>query len=517
MRRTRGRWTTAVVLVAAGAAVGAPPPVSADAPIATARDLGTGTGTASHAVALAGSVVVGRVDGAGAAPPLFQHDLADAAATMRVLDDGGATPALSSVTDADGPHVTGTQQAGTASTRAFVVDVRTQAVVPVPRLGGLHAHATAIDDGVVVGSSEAGTSPSHAFAYDVDGAREVLDLGTLGGQRSTALDVSGDLVVGQSDSADAAGHAFVVDLSAPGRPMTDLGTLGGAQSAATAVSGDVVVGWAESPDGVRHAFAVRHSAPAPLTPIGTLGGPGSTATGVDGDVVVGTSTRRDGSVGIWWTDLRTVPHVLHDLGTLAAGPAPTVVGGKVIGTRRTAAGDRAFVADVATGSVLELDPLPGHVRTTAADVAGATVVGASYGAGGEATARATVWTVGTAPAPAFHLARQRARASEGRTARIAVVRTGDVRQPAEVRYRVTGTRRGATVRKDFRRARGLVRFEPGQVRASIRIRVVDDRLPERRERARVRLSVVTPGTSVTVPRRAWLVVRASDRRRADGR
>jgi probable HAF family extracellular repeat protein len=515
MGRRRTRIGLAAVVTLATAAAGAPgPATSADAPIAIARDLGTGVGTSSSAVALAGHVVVGYTEGTGPGHKrLFQYDLDDPSATMRVLDDGGIYANLSTIVDADGPYVAGTQQVGTASTGAFVFDARSQAVVRVPRLGDLHASARAIDQGVVVGRSQVNNSGWHAFAYDVDGAREVLDLGTLGGPDSDALDVSGDAVVGQSDGADLAGHAFVVDLAVPGRPMVDLGTLGGAESAATAVSGDVVVGWAEAAGGARRAFAVRRSTPGRLASIGTLGGPTSEATDVAGEIVVGTSTRPDGSVGIWWTDLRTVPYVLRDLGTQAASaPGPRVVGGRVIGTRMTPAGDRGFVLDVETGSVWDLDPLPGHVRSAAADVAGVDVVGSSYAAGGETTVRATAWTLGTVPAPSFRLARKRTKVSEGTTTRIKVVRSGDVREAADVRYRVSGTRRGATAGKDFRKRRGVVHFEAGQVRAYVRVRIRDDRVRERREKARVRIRAVTPGTTVTTARRAWLIIRASDRR-----
>lgn len=513
MRRTWTRIGLVTGVAVASALVATPAPTTAaDAPIAVPRDLGTGVGTASWSYALAGRVVVGRMDGVGL--PFFQYDLDTPGASMQVLNDQGFYPSsFSSFADADGPYVVGTQQAGTASRRGFVFDLRTQVSTQVPGLGGMAAYASAVDRGVVVGGASTSDFRLHAFAYDVEGAREVIDLGTLGGPESTAHDVSGDVVVGQADGTDLAARGFVVDLAAPGRPMTDLGTFGGAESAATEVSGDVVVGWAEAPGGVRQAFVVRRSSPAPLTPIGTLGGPTSEPTGVDGEIVVGISTRPDGSLGIWWTDLRTVPYVLHDLGTQATGaPGPSVVAGKVIGNRHTASGERGFVLDVATGSVLDLDPLPGHVRTVAADVGGDVVVGTSYAAGGAGTARATAWTLGTVPAPSFRLARKRTKASEGTTARIKVVRGGDLRQAAEVRYRVTGTKHGASARKDFGKRRGVVHFEAGQVRAFIRVRIRDDRIREGREKARVRIRAATPGTTVTTPRRAWLLIRASDRR-----
>jgi probable HAF family extracellular repeat protein len=513
----------AVSLLAATAATAVEAPsaraTAGDVPIAVPRDLGTGTGTASWSYGLAGRVVVGRMDGVGL--PFFQYDLDTPGASMQVLDDQGFYPSsFSSFADADGPYVVGTQQAGTASQRAFVFDLRSQVSTQIPGLGGMAAYASAVDRGVVVGGASTSDFRLHAFAYDVEGAREVIDLGTLGGPESTAYDVSGTTVVGKSDRLDGTSHAFAVDLDAPGRPMTDLGTLGGAESAATEVSGDVVAGWAEVPGGAHHAFAVRVPSPSsgtsdPLVDLGTLGGDTSYATGVDGNIVVGASTRADGSTGVWWADMGAVPVVLHDIGTVGAG-SPAVAGGRVIGTRQTSAGERGFVLDVATGSFLDLDPLPGHVRTAAADVGGDVVVGTSYAAGGAGTARATAWTLGTVASPSFRLARKRTKVSEGTTARIKVVRSGDVRQAVDVRYRVSGTRRGATAGKDFRKRRGVVRFEAGQVQAFIRVRIRDDRIREGRERARVRIRAVTPGTTVTAPRKAWLVIRASDRRSVTG-
>jgi probable HAF family extracellular repeat protein len=500
-----------LVLVATGVGLTPSGASAGGTPIAVPRDLGTGQGTGSRSVALAGRVAVGTTSGVPSGSWLFSHDLDAPGATMQQLDDGSVMPGLSTITDADGPYVVGGHQVGTASRSAYVHDLRTRTTTSLDRFGGLLGSATAVDAGTVVGSAEVAPGRSHGFAYDVDGARAVLDLGTLGGPESTALDVSGDVVVGQADGADLAGHGFVVDLAAPGRPMTGLGTFGGAESAATAVSGDLVVGWAEDPRGARQAFAVRRSALAQLTPIGSLGGPTSEATGVDGDVVVGTSTRADGSVGIWWTDVRTAPYVLHDLGTQAEGtPTPRVLGGKVIGTRRTPAGDRAFVADTATGSLLELDPLPGHDRTEAADLAGDVVVGTSYAGG---SARATAWTLGTVAPPSVALARKQTRVSEGKVARIKVVRSGDLRAPAEVRYRFVGTRHGAKVRKDLRRTRGVVRFEPGRSTAWIRVKVRNDRIRERAEKAKLRIRVTAPADASVGRSRARLVIRASDRRR----
>lgn len=520
MGRTWVGWSVVLVSsLVAGGVVSSPGTAVADSPLAVPRDLGTGPGTTSRTVAVAGRTAVGDVGGVPVGVRwLSQVDLDAPGASMTRLDDAAFQSNISSIADADGPYVVGGQQAGTASRSAFVVDLRTQTSTSLPRLGGLRAGATAVDRGVVVGSSETDAGSTHAFAYDVDGERVVLDLGTLGGPDSTALDVSGDLVVGQADGTDLAGHAFAVDLAAPGRPMADLGTSGGAESAATAVDGDVVVGWTESPRGVRHAFAVRGGGPATTGQLGSLGGATSEATDVDGEIVVGTSTRADGTVGIWWTDLRTVPYVLHDLGTPAAGsPAPRAVEGRVVGTRQTAVGDRGFVLDVASGEVVELDPQPGLVRTEAVDVAGATVVGTSYGVPGGTDARATAWTLETVADPSFRLARRTTKASEGATARIKVVRTGDVRQAVEVRYRVDGTRRGATRGRDFRGGRGVVRFAAGRTEAWITVRIRDDKLREKAEKARVTLVKPSPGTSLVGRSRAWLTIRASDRRPGRGR
>ena len=498
------------VLVVAGAAV-APGSATAGVPVAVTRDLGTGGSASSSGAAVAGRTVVGY-DGVNSGQ-LFRYDLDAPGASIRQMDDQAFQTNLSTIADADGPYVVGSQRVGTASTGAFVYDLRTDTVTKIPRLdfGGLQASASAVDDGLVVGSSEVerlGTY--HAFAYDADGERQVLDLGTLGGPDSRAADVSGTAVVGRSDTADASNHAFVVDLSAAGRPMVDLGTLGGTRSAATSVDGDLVVGWSEVADGSRRAFSVRRSAlPGPLEAIGTLGGTLSEATSVEGTVAVGTSTRADGSFGIWWTDLAVAPRVLHDLGTQATGaPAPSVADGTVVGTRQTSAGDRGFALDVSTGTLLDLDPVAGHDRTWAVDVAGDVVAGTSWAG---ATPRATAWTLTTLPSPTFRLARRTVRVSEGRVARLEVVRSGDLSTAADVRWRVKGTRHGMRPGKDLRRTRGTVHFAPGESTGWIRVKVRDDRRREGVERGRVRITVPTPGASVEGRSRAWLVIRASDR------
>ena len=169
--------------------------------------------------------------------------------------------------------------------------------------------------------------------------------------------------------------------------------------------------------------------------------------------------------------------------------------------------------DLSTGTLLELEPLPGYDRSVVADLSGDLVVGTSYlgttyAAG---TARATAWTLTTVSPPSVSLDRRRTRASEGRRTRIEVVRSGDLRPAVDVRYRFVGTRDGATVRKDLRRNRGIVRFDPGSATAWIRVRVRDDRLREGVERASLRIRVTTPGV-VLGRDRARLVIRASDQR-----
>ena len=98
-----------------------------------------------------------------------------------------------------------------------------------------------------------------------------------------------------------------------------------------------------------------------------------------------------------------------------------------------------------------------------------------------------------------------------------MVRSGDVRQPVEVRYRVEGTGRGATRGKDFRGGRGAVRFAAGQTEGWITIRIRDDKISEKKEKARVTLVEPSPGTSLVGRSKAWLVIRASDRRPGRGR
>ena len=99
------------------------------------------------------------------------------------------------------------------------------------------------------------------------------------------------------------------------------------------------------------------------------------------------------------------------------------------------------------------------------------------GAGGAAPVPATISIAG---------ARVRERDSGSRRARFAVTLSQARSAPVTVDYRTAA--RSARAPKDYRRARGTVSFGPGQTRATVRVRVRGDRLPERNERFAVLLS-----------------------------
>jgi probable HAF family extracellular repeat protein len=135
---------------------------------------------------------------------------------------------------------------------AYVYDLGSGQMNPLPGLGGTRSQAMAINDaGVVAGSA---FTPGDAAWHAVRWTNGVpLDLGTLGGTHSFAWAVSGaGDVVGESwITGDDASHAFLY----AGGSMHDLGTLGGTGSFAYGINDSgLVVGWASTASGGPHAF-----------------------------------------------------------------------------------------------------------------------------------------------------------------------------------------------------------------------------------------------------------------------
>jgi uncharacterized membrane protein len=419
-------------------------------------------------------------------------------------------------------------------------------------LGGRRSHAVAVDETWVVGSAETGAGPEHAFAVDVSAEHPtMLDLGTLPGYTlSWATAVDDGIVVGTSSSGGL-GQAFAVDLNAENPQMVSLGSLGGHSNAA-AVDNGVVVGRAwSSEDDRMHVFAVDLRSPDPtMRDLGTFGGyAGPSRLVIDDGVVVGSvgTLEADGRAGpnhAFVVNLSDPEATLLDLHSGAPDSeswAVDVENGVVVGHERPRTGDSfAFVYDVATGSrrqlpmgVIDVDSAgialgvgpgtDGVPRALVFDATNPEPEFADRGAlvsldrtgpnpadeqvlVGTIMGRAAVWPVGETIR--IHRPVVSAHESTGAVA-VRVLRTGDLSDPASVRYRTeAGT---ARVDTDFTSTAGTLSFEPGQSEATIRVPVRDDTHPEPIERFTVRLSEPSAGQRLLTSQ-TTVSLRESDQR-----
>lgn len=510
-----------------------------------------------HALAglAAAAVVAGLPALSASQTPVSAAPAATPAATLTATARNiGTLGTTSSATAIDGPIVVGDSNKNASVVHAFAYDLNTSTMRDLGTLGGTISHAVAVDDDIVVGQALTAGRSQHAFAYDLR-TSTMRDLGTLGGSSSTATDVDGGLVVGNSFTTEGGQHAFAYDLTTG--TMRDLGTLGGRESAAIAVSSGVVTGTSVTATGESHAYAADLRLPTTtLRDLGTLGGDNSVAFGIDANTVTGRSATASGSAHVFAHDLTT--GAMRDLGTLGGryGAPAAVRAGVVVGQSVTAAGfGHAFAVEPGGASMRDLGGLGGY-SSHANDVAGRLVVGSAVRAGdyqtrpfvydlgatrpvmtdlgtlggttGEAVAidgnvavgrsrtagvslRATIWTIRSTTAPAFHFGAVRYAVREsGRRATVTVVRSGRTAPAASVRYATSSA--DAVAGRDFRAMSGTLRFASGQTRRTFSVPVLDDPRRERDETILLTLRSPSRGAVLGTPNAAGLVIRASDQR-----
>jgi probable HAF family extracellular repeat protein len=325
------------------------------------KDLGTlssDPNSTSHAVAVAGAVVVGNADFKDSVHGLVSHAFAYnlAAPSPVMLDLGTLGGLVSFATGVSGNNVVGASYTDPNDTILHAFAYNLKAEPPVMKdLGALTGNPTstsqalAVSGNTVVGESDFNDPThglvTHAFSFNLE-KNQMKDLGTLGGTTSQAVAVSGNVVAGNADTAGGDSHAFAYNLTT--NQIKDLGILGGTTSEAVAVSGNVVAGYSDFTDPlnglVTHAFAFDLGAPSPvMQDLGIL--PGGTYSQmmppgqvVSGNVVVGFSDTPAGPAAVhatvWSIGSTTVtssvnPSQVGQSVTLTATVRPTPTGGTV--------------------------------------------------------------------------------------------------------------------------------------------------------------------------------------------
>lgn len=438
-------------------------------------------------------------------------------------DLGALGKEQSHVTGFDGRWVVGTAETYSTDRRAFAVDLAADhpRMIDLGTLGGAVSQADAVDDGVVVGTA-ATDDGMHAFAMDLKASSpRMLDLGDLGGD-SAATAVRDGLVAGTAtSSADGTAHAFAVDLRSSDSTMRDLGSLGASYGIGpTAVERPVVVGTTSttSVDGASrhvHAFAVDLEDRAASMRDISSGDPvsDSTPTDIENGIAVGTEVHEspDGTMETSGFAYDAQSHARHRvlLGTQAQ-LFDVDASGTALGTTSDG-GEHAITFDASTAAPTMVDRglLAGDDTTTNASddriVLGTLLVSDRGGYFGPLRA-AAAWPVGNTIG--VRDAAIAVSESVG-TARIRVVRTGDLSAPATVHYRTVPV--SARTKQDFAGVQGTARFAAGQGVTTIRVPIHDDARSEQTERFTLQLSHPSTGQHL-LGNHITVAIRTSDQR-----
>ncbi len=372
-------WLVALVLLAAGAASGAPQ-------YYVVTDLGTLGSGGSFATAVNSSgVVVGYTYPLGPTP--YPAAFAYSGGTIQDLGQGASARAYG----IDGPLAVGRN----SDEQAFLDDLATGVttlLTPATTDGGLGPVASTAygvnAGGQVVGQSTIFTGSGNAGLWTVGsgGAVTATDLGTLG-SCAYGINDSG-LIAGYSATSAGAYHAVLFNTGGGTVAIADIGTLGGTTSEAYAINNSgQVVGLADTSDGVGHAFLWTASAGMSNLDAGSsLGETASTASAVNSaGSVVGSMTLSSGAVDAFLYSGGT----MLDLNSLVSPTADWTLGyakgindsGQIAGSGTNPAGQTdAFLLTPATPGDANLD---GKV-----DINDLTIVLAHYGQTG------TTWTDG---------------------------------------------------------------------------------------------------------------------------
>jgi probable HAF family extracellular repeat protein len=471
-------------------------------------DLGTLGGDRAVAVAIDEQLVVGAAQTADGAWHAFVVDVTDPQLAMRDLGTLGGVDSVA--TDVEGSVVVGVSEVSTDQfPHNFVVDLAA-ADLQLTDLGPtddadyfvpdqpVSDQLPTVGDGVVTGKvmtkhRPRGPDQVRGFVYDTAAASpEVVTLGTLGGDSSVAVDVDDRVVVGYAERRPgprqrSATHAFAYDLDSTVLQMVDLGTLG-RRSEAVAVESGVVVGNSTTsrPALEERAFLYDLNAPVPqMVDLGTLAGDRSARVwDVQDGLAVGASlvrSRRDSRAAV--RDVSIPDSPLTGLGGLGTGSVASGSDGRYVFGSLSMVDNRptSFVYDTMAPDpeMVEVGPLPGNRWTVVSDADNGVAAGrvGSWWAGD----RAVIWPLLHVDQPAVRFSQwyRVARESAG-TLTVGLERTGDLTEASSVRYRSlrgTGTRSG----HDYEQVSGTATFAPGQSRAMVAVRLIDDRRGETRE------------------------------------
>lgn len=505
-----GRTATLVVCGLIGALVPAQAEVSDQGPV----DLGS-FGSVVIPKAVDGDLVVGEAWREEDGSILRRAFVADLSSGEPMRDLGTLGGVRATAYDVEGDIVVGKAKDTEGRTRAFVMDLASgEPMRDLGALGGGTSRAYAIEDGVVVGTAKNRDGDARLVRFDLnDASPELVRLPMKGWRRAQVADMDGDVVVGTVHGRGRH-HAFAVDLAGGTPRFVDLGTLGGRTSVAD-LDGRIVVGWsipagersprafianldadrprvrqfvprtdvwsvavavdgrwvagAYSPSPTQRdvPFLYDRRAPAKgLLRIGSLGGSSTTIVAIDRPYVVGTANRAgDGAPRAFFSDLRTDDRELRDLGALEAKSwADLIQGTSVVGT---ASFQRA----------------PGEWGTVLA-----------------------AWTIEPPPPVEVEFTRFRYAGAEGDEVVVAVRRHGDLAGGVTVHYEAVPGDGPA----DFEPTAGTLTFAPGETRQTFTVPVLDDDLPEDKERFLLLLEDPTGGAGLGTPNAAALVVEPSD-------
>jgi hypothetical protein len=110
----------------------------------------------------------------------------------------------------------------------------------------------------------------------------------------------------------------------------------------------------------------------------------------------------------------------------------------------------------------------------------------------------------------FGVASRRVR-ERARVINVPVRILGEQVRPAQVAYALTSST--ATLGTDFKMTGGTLTFGPGETVKRFPVRILGDRVPERRETITLQLVAASAGTRLTNPATVTLTIRKNDQRK----